>query len=54
MEWLRGEVTALEGHMTLGRDFAATAAFKAMFTGLLDAGCDHMEHLSVQNVDHYW
>lgn len=30
MEWLRGEVHALDGHMTLGRDFAAVTTFKAM------------------------
>lgn len=40
--------------MTLGRDFAMVTAFKAVCTGLFNAGCDHLEHLEVKDVDHYW
>lgn len=54
MDWLLGEISALEGHKTLGRDFAAVTAFKAVCAGLLEASCDHLEHLDLSDVDRYF
>lgn len=54
MDWLLGEILALEGHLTLGHDFAMVTAFKAMCAGLLVASCDHLEHLDLLDVDRYF
>lgn len=51
MDRLLGEVSALEGHMTLGHDFAMLITFKAECAGLLEARCDHLEHLDLLDVD---
>lgn len=40
--------------MTLGCDFAAVTTFKAVSAGLFDAGCDHLEHLDLSDVDRFW
>ena len=40
MDWLLGEVSSLEGHMTLGRDFAVVTAFKAVCARLSETSCD--------------
>lgn len=54
LDWLSGEVSALEGHMTLGRDFTTVTAIKAVRTGLSEASCDHLEHLDLSDVDRYF
>ena len=54
MDWLLGEVSSLEGHMTLGRDFAIVTAFKAVCAGLSETSCDHLEHLDLLDVDRYF
>ena len=51
MDWLLDEVSTLEDHMTLGRDFAIVTAFKAVCTGFSKASCDHLEHLDLLDVD---
>lgn len=53
MSWLRTEANTLEGHMTLGCDFATVITFHALGKALLDVVCDHLENLSVTDVDHY-
>ena len=45
--WVSDEVSALEDHMTPRQDFATVTAFKAVCTGLFDAGCDHLEAWSI-------
>jgi len=54
MDWLLGEILALEGHMTLDHDFTMVTAFKAMCARLLDASCDNLEHLDLSDVDQYF
>ena len=40
--------------MTLGHDFAVVTAFKAVCVRLLEASCDHLEHLDLLDVDQYF
>lgn len=39
--------------MTLGRDFSTVPAFKAVCEGLHSTGCDHVEHLDLNDVNHF-
>lgn len=54
MDWLLSEISSLEGHMTLGHDFAAVTTFDAMCASRLEASCDHLEHLNLLDVDRYF
>jgi outer membrane murein-binding lipoprotein Lpp len=54
MVWLQGEMDALDGHMMLGRDFAAITAFKATGHSLVDAGCTHLSELTIKESSYYW
>ena len=53
MDWLLGEILALEGHMTLGCDFTMVTAFNAVCARPLEANYDHLEHLDLLDVDRY-
>lgn len=45
---------ALDGHMMLGRDFAAITAFKATGHSLANAGCTHLSALEIKESSYYW